>query len=197
MIKLLNKDIVITELQHQKCREFAEQSAATHFQHYEKRGQSDHNRIVEQILVGKLGEVAVYKFLSQYKDCSKPDFNIYPSGKTFDSDIKWRHYRVHVKTQDKESAELFGLSWTFQKSNATGNDSRGHNDHGVFKNYDKDDLIFFCNIKNDRLVRICASVDAKTLHEKHLFALPVKQSLQESKRCVYYNMLEESLNEKQ
>jgi hypothetical protein len=80
---------------------------------YKKRGGFKR----DDILVGALGEIAVYKFLTEHGfKVNKPDFAIYEKkDKSFASDLTDGMRHFHVKAQSCKSAKLYGESWLLQK----------------------------------------------------------------------------------
>jgi hypothetical protein len=72
----------------------------------------------EDIVVGALSEIAVYKLLREAgRDVSKPDFAIYETRKkSYEADLCDSQRHFHVKGQGRVSAKRYGISWLFQKS---------------------------------------------------------------------------------
>lgn len=104
-----------------RCVEFAEKQLQTSKHLYAYRGESNLDKMKNDIITGKLGEVAALKYLSDkgYR-CTKPDFEIYHGRrKSFDSDLKTKcGWNVHVKSQSAESQKKYGCSWLLQKSDS-------------------------------------------------------------------------------
>lgn len=99
-----------------KCEKFAEEAIESSKNLYYYRGTKNLDKIKEDIYVGKMGEVGVYLHLKGY-GCSKPDFAIYKGRrKSFDADLFVNQIPTHVKSQTKESANRYGNSYLFQKS---------------------------------------------------------------------------------
>lgn len=99
------------------CENFANRVVSTNIEEYSKRKQIDTSKIVTDILYGKLAEWGVYFiYLSRGRtNISTPDMIIYPPyQKSFDADLTWGLYQIHVKSQTFESANKFGESWIFQ-----------------------------------------------------------------------------------
>jgi hypothetical protein len=98
----------------EKARLFAEKVLPT--VNYRDTYQTVDKKIGEDHFVSKLGEIAVAHVFRQY-GCNVigPDFNIYPGKhKSWDDDLFVDGVGIAVKTQSKQSAENYGLSWTFQ-----------------------------------------------------------------------------------
>ena len=98
------------------CRDFAEAVFESCSEKYEQRGQIERPLIIQQITEGKFAEWAVsYYYNNNDIDCSDPDHTIYTKRKkSFDADLNRGKYRIHVKGQNKESVERYGMSWLFQ-----------------------------------------------------------------------------------
>ena len=79
---------------------------------YEKRGGFKR----EDIVVGALGEMAVYKFLTTQRfKVNRPDFTIH-SKKSYDADLSDLKRNFHVKAQSMSSRKKYGASWLMQRS---------------------------------------------------------------------------------
>lgn len=94
---------------------------------YAYRGEKNLSKMEEDIVIGTLGEYAVYNYLRSlgYR-CSRPDLKIYEKRrKSFDADLlvhrkegKENTGNVHVKSQSLQSVKRYGQSWLFQKSDS-------------------------------------------------------------------------------
>ena len=105
--------IKISKYNYNKCVDFANKQLKTSADLYSYRGEAKKEKIVYDIIVGKLAELAVTKFLK----CSKPDFTIYERRKkSYGPDLRLGNLRVHVKGQSEESVQRYGHSWLFQRS---------------------------------------------------------------------------------
>lgn len=100
-----------------KCVDFADAQISTSQDLYAYRGESKVDKMVEDITVGKMGELASMMYLKDLGyDCSKPDFEIYETKrKSFDADLTCEDYKIHVKSQSMASVKRYGPSWLFQK----------------------------------------------------------------------------------
>lgn len=81
---------------------------------YRKRGGIK----IDDIIVGALGEIAVYNML---RICgvqsSLPDFDVYDaSKKSYNADLLVGNYHLHVKSQCSKQALKFNKSWLMQKN---------------------------------------------------------------------------------
>ena len=105
--------VKISKYNYNKCVDFATKQLKTSKDLYTYRGENKKEKIVYDIIVGKLAELAVCKFLK----CSKPDFTIYERRKkSYGPDLRLGNLRVHVKGQSEESVQRYGHSWLFQRS---------------------------------------------------------------------------------
>ena len=105
--------VKISKYNYNKCVEFANKQLKTSADLYAYRGEAKKDKIVYDIIVGKLAELAVCKFLKS----SKPDFTIYERRKkSYGPDLRIGNLRIHVKGQSEESVSRYGHSWLFQRS---------------------------------------------------------------------------------
>ena len=105
--------IKVSKYNYNKCVDFANKQLKTSKALYTYRGENKKEKIVYDIIVGKLAELAVTKFLK----CSKPDFTIYERRKkSYSPDLRLGNLRIHVKGQSEESVKRYGHSWLFQRS---------------------------------------------------------------------------------
>jgi hypothetical protein len=99
------------------CEHFAERVLVTNKDEYSRRKQYNAEKIKKDILLGKLTEWGVY-FIYLYRgrnNINTPDMSIYPKEyKSFESDLRWGLYKLHIKSQSFESAHRYGDSWIFQ-----------------------------------------------------------------------------------
>lgn len=99
------------------CYEFAVKSVDSSMSEYIQRSQANRTKVISDIYVGKLAEMALCRFFYEKQiACSYPDFKIYQGfSKRFSPDLKLnRSNGVHVKCQAQHIAERYGLSWSFQ-----------------------------------------------------------------------------------
>ena len=184
--------IVLNDDEIREAQQFADEVVSTVSSYYRDRGQSNIDNIKKQTFIGKLGEYGARSWLLlQGYQCS--DINLTVTyNKTFDADLILNNgIKCHVKSQDLESANRFGISWTFQFSGQGG----GHRDKEIFDNYDLEDRVVFCLVQSP-VVYICAQVYVSQLHEMSLFGLPKKESLRGIKKVVYYDSIPEQLRVK-
>ena len=115
-------EIELPEKSKEVAAQFAKKVIDSNLEEYERRGQSNFSKILDQIIQGKIAEIAVAKFYSSIGfPVSMPDFKVYPKGgKSFDSDLDMRYdsqnYFLHIKSISSSASSTFGLSWIFQRS---------------------------------------------------------------------------------
>ena len=176
--------IKITENEVMKCTEFACQSVGTSLAHYAKRGQTNEDKIINDITTGKLGEIAAYKMMRKrgIKVCY-PDFEIYEGRKkSFDADMTTKEgKKFHCKSQSDDSAKRYGVSWILQWS-GTGH---GHQDK-LFRNRDKNDFMIPMRVKqNEGVVEIYGVVPVELLFDQGFIKKPSLEWFARTKRAVY------------
>lgn len=148
----------------------------TNIDQYKKRNQSNPEKIKQQIVTGKLGEIAVSRLFGT----NEPDFAIYEKKKkSFDKDLVLADLHLHVKTQDKESADKYGTSWTFQYSGG----GFGHTDK-LITQPGANDVAVFVTVDRQKLeCAIFGTVRCMLLTQ--ILSLPKLIQLYGSKRVVY------------
>jgi hypothetical protein len=158
-----------------KCVQFAHDSIETNLDEYSRRNQNRVHKILNDIIIGKVAEFGVYKYLSQKHKLEEPDLKIYDkNNKSFDADLKIVGYDIHVKSQSIEQAEKYGVSWSFQKEDQ------------LTTNPTKKDVIFLCLV-NDLEVIILNY--GKASKYKGLYGEPIKESLKFSKKVLYFEKI--------
>lgn len=101
------------------CTHFAERSYKSSADMYASRKQVNESKIKQDIMLGKLAEFGVYFiYLANGRtNITAPDLNIYPAKqKSFDPDLRWGLFNLHIKSQTIESANRYGDSWVFQSN---------------------------------------------------------------------------------
>lgn len=99
------------------CEVFSSKVIHTNADEYYRRKQSDLEKIWNDIFYGKLAEWGVYFIYLERErtNIDPPDMRIYSAkDKSFDPDLRYGLFNIHVKSQTYESAEKFGDSWMFQ-----------------------------------------------------------------------------------
>lgn len=107
-------NVALTKEDLERAQEFAERQLSTSsLAEYKRRGSTSHKKITEQIVVGKLAEIAVSEVLG---GAFAPSFDVLErEDKSYDADIKVGGVRFHVKGQSTEQARKYGTSWLFQR----------------------------------------------------------------------------------
>jgi len=111
--------IKISNYYFDKCKKFAESQLSTSADLYFYRGERNKAKMFEDIVVGKMAEIASYKYLKGLGyEVKKPDFTIYERrNKSFDADLSTKcGLSFHVKSQHTKSVFRYGHSWLLQKS---------------------------------------------------------------------------------
>jgi hypothetical protein len=98
------------------CESFADRVINTNKDEYARRKQSNIIKIKNDIIIGKLAEWGVYFiYLNRGRYVAPPDMKVYPpENKSYDPDLLWGLYKLHIKAQTAESAFRYGNSWIFQ-----------------------------------------------------------------------------------
>lgn len=107
----LGKDVVIA------CQIFAKNVLRTNIDEYRNRNQFDEKKIQDDITIGKLAEWGVFFiYVNRGRhSVTLPDMRILGvKDKSFDCDLSWDLFRLHIKSQTEESANRYGSSWIFQ-----------------------------------------------------------------------------------
>jgi hypothetical protein len=101
------------------CEQFAEDQLSTSKDLYSYRGESRLDKMKDDIITGKMAELAARKFLLELGySCPKPDFSIYErQNKSYEPDLTTEcGLRIHVKSQGLVSYKRYGASWLLQKN---------------------------------------------------------------------------------
>jgi hypothetical protein len=185
MIVPISEDLI------DKAIEFADKSVESNKDRYARRNQTDVDKIIQDIRVGKIGEEIVYNHLiSKIPNLSKPDYNIYDKfNKSWDSDLKDgdSSIKIGVKSQNIFSANLYGVSWVFQFNNNKNFDC----DKEVFKEESDNNFIAFVSLNiPKRNAEVRGIVKTQFLHDNKLFKDMKKEQLKGNKVAVYWEDLE-------
>lgn len=189
---------------HSMSLEFARECATTVHETYKKRNiDQTMERTTFQLYYSKLAEFYVHWWLSRLSPrmkCTQPDVKIYHSlSKSFDADLHCigtttkKQIAVHVKSC------LFSFnvapSWNGQWGGSSGKGSDNHlfgNDTNSIEGapLPPQFMAFVqCDINGvdskPRSVQLHGLVQVKTIQERQLWQLPIKQSLADNKRFVY------------
>ena len=167
----------------EKCHAFAVGQLETSREHYSRRKQTNEPKIIQDIITGKLGEIATSRLLRRNGIHSgQPDFEIYDSrGKSFDADLTWKVREFHCKAQSEDSAKKYGTSWILQ----WGGRGHGHTDK-IFRNRDANDFLVPSTV-HDSYVKIYGVIQINTLFEKDMIKEPKLDWFKDTKRAIYFD----------
>lgn len=155
-----------------RCVQFAHDSILTNLNTYAKRNQTNIHKIVNDIIVGKVGEFAVYQHLSTTGVVNEPDLTVYSENKkTFDADLTTSGFNIHVKSQSRIQSEAYGTSWSF------------HPTDNLIKNPKPNDVIFLCLV-DDLTVEILHY--DKASYYLDLYSDPLIKALKNHKKVIYF-----------
>lgn len=150
------------------CVEFAAKTIQSNAQHYRTRNQTNISKILQDIIQGKVAEIAVYYWLQDRGNkLLQPDFDLHHK-KTYEPDIECNGQRLHVKSMSKYRADKYGKSWLFQKNDP------------LTTNPQYNDYIVLC-IVDDLTVDIVACEKVRT----SIFTTPILEKLKENKLAIY------------
>jgi hypothetical protein len=176
---VLNAPRSLTAAEIATCRAFAEACYETNADEYARRNQDNRSKIVYDITIGKMAELAVYGFLTDERRvaCAAPDFGIYPAHqKSYGADLTFTGkdgvtYDLHVKSQDQEQGNRFGKSWMFQKKDTLTTSPKDH------------EMICLCTVINGTDVQIEYIHRAKKLVP--FYSEPKSPKLKDTKTAIY------------
>jgi hypothetical protein len=186
-LKLKTISIDITSADKKKCANFAEASVDSSLSHYRKRNNTTRERVVDDIITGKLGEIGAYRYLkSMGFDATEPDFKVYEQRhKTFDADISdmTHGFKFHCKAQSENSAIRYGNSWILQYAGK----GWGHQDK-LFKHRSERDFLIPLLVL-DEIVVIFGIVKINTIFENNMIEEPAIPWFKDTKRAIYLDKL--------
>ena len=174
----------ISKHMQKKCRKFAEDRIGLSEELYRKRGEANVDKMLDDITIGAMAEWAVYKHLKEKGvECSKPDFEIYDAKKkAFSADLITTNHAVHVKSQSLLSANKYGSSWLFQKT-----------DKLLSKPSDQDVMVF-CIVDGEE-VEIKALVSVVDVVDNDLTSEPKVWKYRFTKHAIYLDeVLDSQIN---
>jgi len=166
--------VKISKYNYKKCVDFANKQLKTSADLYAYRGEAKKEKMVYDIIVGKLAELGVTKYLK----CSKPDFTIYErKKKSYSADLRLGNLRIHVKGQSEESVSRYGHSWLFQRTD------------GIVRNATPYDVIILTEVSVRKLeVRILKLIRAREITKWGECKVP---SYRHSKVALYLKEIED------
>jgi hypothetical protein len=166
----------------EKIEEFADLRIKGSEKLYKNRGEPNVVKIRQDIIIGAMGEWAVFRLLKDRGfEFSKPDMKIYEKRqKSFSADLSNADYDIHVKSQGQTSITRYGHSWLLQRS-----DSLVRNpSHGEW-------LAFTAVDVDSREVEIKGFCLASVIKENDLFEECQVPRFRFSKVALYMDSLEE------
>lgn len=185
--------IKISKQQYEAAREFAEQRISLSKKLYAYRGESKVEKMIEDIVVGTVGEFAAAKYVrSKGFNCTRPDIKIYEARrKSFDADLLAhlkideeqninKSFKIHVKSQGVSSAKRYGNSWLLQKSDK------------IINNPERNELFLFTNVDGLE-VEILGVVSCKDIVEFNLLDECKVPYYRHTKHALYFNDIKETL----
>jgi len=109
------------------CKQHANYYGTSLIERYVRRGQHDSEKIIQDMIVGKIGEVGTYLYfvktygvdaISVKPYLLKEDLSNVKDHNDFshDADIVVNNMNIHIKTQNREQTKRFGSTWVFQRS---------------------------------------------------------------------------------
>jgi hypothetical protein len=123
------------------CEIFADRVISTNKHQYEKRNQFNPKKIWNDIFQGKIAEWGVYFIYSErgVNNIDPPDMKIYKArDKSFDADLKFGMFNLHIKSQTYQSSMRYGDSWIFQAKDP------------LFESASEYDIVIGCRISLDQ-----------------------------------------------
>lgn len=142
-----------------KCVGFAYERIGLSADLYTYRGEQRQDKMIEDCIIGTVGEWGAYKFLkSKGIKVSKPDMKIYENRrKSFAADLISEDAIYHVKSQGKASSAKYGHSWLMQR-------------HDKVVNKPADNEYFIFTEVDGRDVNILAVLKCKDLSDNGLYS---------------------------
>lgn len=186
--------ITINDYTSRKCSTFAKERIKTSAGLYKYRGETNMDKMVEDVKIGTMAEYAVFNYVKQLGfKCTKPDLKHYKAkDKSFSADLKadkvfvdektleWRDALIHVKSQGTKSAKAYGSSWLFQKQDK------------IFRGEKDEEFLAFC-IVDKRDVELQAIVKVKDV--KKLLKEPKVWRYKDTKVALYLDDVLENVTE--
>lgn len=139
----------------------------------------------EDIVVGALAEIGVYKLLKSYGiTTSPPDFSIH-SSKSFDADlVDEEGYHFHVKGQSLSSEKRYGSSWLMQRWDP------------ILKEPKRKHFLVPCVVDlNELVVTIHGIISIPSLVDNYCIGECAVPSFRKSKVAIYLNFIKSCLSD--
>jgi hypothetical protein len=144
--------VTLNQETYERCKEFAEKRIDMSKSLYAYRGEQNKQKMIEDIIIGSMGEFGVFEYLKSKKiEVSLPDLTIYENKrKSFSADMQNDVHCFHVKSQTQNSISRYGHSWLFQRSDK------------IISSQDEKDIIVLTSV-NELEVTIHATIYAKDM----------------------------------
>ena len=158
------------------CKCFADKVIDTNIDEYNNRKQFNRQKIWNDIFYGKLAEWGVYFIYLKRNRLSitTPDMKIYSgSYKSFDADLNWNLYKLHIKSQTKKSERNYGTSWIFQSNDP------------LFKKSKEYDIIIGCTVDFISEDQCVIDIKLESQFKKLIFAEPKLNKFEGNKKALY------------
>ena len=139
-MNILNIPISIPEETKTKAELLARSSKTN----YGWRGQYNEEKIIRDIMNGKIAEEMSYRILrNYYPDISPPDYEIYAKkDKNYNPDLVG-NISFAVKTQEKEAERIYGRSWVFEITDKEIFERKNENLYVVLTSIDISNMVFY------------------------------------------------------
>lgn len=175
--------IELTKKIYDKCSEFAHERIGMSANLYKHRGEKNVSKMIDDIIVGTMGEWGGYEFLKYHGvKTSKPDMRIYEKKKkSFAADLISDDHLFHLKSQNEISRKRYGPSWLLQRRDKVVAEP-------------KDNEFFILTCVKDLEVEILACIQIKDIVESQLWGECRVPSYRHSKVALYLNDLEGKIN---
>lgn len=184
----------ISKEQMERARQFARQRIDKSADLYKCRGEDKLDKMIEDIVIGTVGEFGVAKYLrSKGYSCTRPDLNIYETKrKSFEQDLlcfeesdlsisEISPHKVHVKSQSVASSKRYGNSWLLQKSDS------------VTKNPGKDEYFAFTEVEGQN-VTVLGIVRCEDILKHELYNECKVPWYRHTKHALYFKDIEKELS---
>lgn len=163
------------------CEEFADRRMKDSEALYKSRGELSVAKIRKDITNGAIAEYAAHQYLQTLGiTTTKPDLEIYEGRrKSFSADLTADGKTFHVKSQTKESADKYGLSWLFQEQDK------------IITLPGENSFLVLCMVDGTD-VHIKAIINEVVLSEADIVSKPKIGRYAFSKKAIYFADLEKS-----
>lgn len=165
-----------------RCQKFAQDQLETSSKTYAYRGEKNLDKMEQDIIIGKLGELMVAKYVrSCGRSCNRVDFKIYTGrNKSFDADLISDECNIHVKSQGVTSIKRYGKSWLLQKNDK------------ITRDPSKNDFLCFTSVDlENKTVEILGFVRVKDIIKKGCLDEPRVPRYRHTKIALYFESIQE------